>query len=1197
MNTRLFGRVGNSTAVARILRVTALLPLIGLAQHICEAQQPVVVIENNRQVTNSTTLNERIDETRKEYWTERVGYRIVKNNDYPLYTVLKAMAQALQKNPSLDVSTLKTIATDSYRALTEAPSAGLQGPGATGSAISSLISMQNPYVGAAVPVLTEMLTAGLKTQLDSLYANDPDGVRNIFLADGPDGLRNLWIQAQTDPKLRAVFDDLTLKQYGLKLWDIPMVNSDPDLDQRKAALKILGTPTQANLDRVPGELQNLIGQSREEFKQIMAQIKLQEAREASKQQQQARIDAFKAKVADQRAGLYLASTAVGFIDPKLGRTVGTIGEAYAKVAESVGLHQLKQMSTVMVTANFISAGMSLSSLMNSEPSTDQIILEQLAAIRKQIDSFRIEMHKRFDRIDEELNHLYLDMVANFGEVNRNVSKARQGIISLQTQLYRIEDRLGELDRRTQSYAQSLSRQMSDASLSYCLGTVDYVPGFVLTDQDYAKCAVAFTRAGTVISKLDVWGNHAINLSEDSVLVEELKRPLEQNLNFLWEVSSVKFGQRPVPFTMLANPVVWAANSNAYIQLVSRASPILSSDKATGELLQVGRELHDFIQVLGQPTPGTNGGTVTYRLLNRYLNDWRTLEHATTRFEVAYRDRVAKGYDPWGDVNQAKESSTADSWAFSTAPGGVPIDFVAPSIPACAGEAALGDISLATPPRMAKVIPYAFRIARELDLGTVSVCYSSPGWVGQWQQLGHEKWKEFRGKLAIRLRISFTAAAEIDKKLGRVVRAKEREHTKDRSPELTSLLISDVYADGGTDYLVACGAIDNQKGLNLAIARNECEDKRKGGLTAEDLKDGFRTVWQADGGLRAKYVDGAAEQGDKQVLTRDLEQVRALVESAYAGYREDLRLEVAAVMSGGTRDFEQEAEEKIPILEALRNVNGLKALLDAYVGLLLSESSKSDDSIALGLASVTSDQWVFQMKTAKGVRGFAKYPKTDTSRVLATLGIPSRVLSLRKLLDDRLTNGPEPLASIDSTLIALDSLRTLQIASALSKTHPCFSEVAEGNVPELPKVKATIKDSAIITSVRFRIETPQERTQPRLTNVLIGDHTKVFSELVETTTREEKGVVFDILLPGGLSFGQLRNGVIRMCQEYTAPLKEPSAQTITISLLSDGQNPIDYKTWDQVTLPPGSKVGVTLQTASEKSKKSATPGSAIQVRGK
>jgi hypothetical protein len=1144
-----------------------------LATKLAEGQQQSVIVIDNSQQVSSTVINDKVDENRKEYWTERLGYKIVKNNDYPLYLVLKATAQALAGDPSLERQTLTNIARDSYSALTEAPSSNVQGPGASGAAISSLISMQNPYIGAAAPVLNEMMVSALKLQLDSLYSNDPDAIRSKFLDDGPDGLRRLWVAAKNDPKLQAVFDDLTIRKYGLKLGDLPGINADPEFDQHTAALKTLENTEQFG---------TFFKESRDQLNQLVKQLKQQRMQQLSREGKQQQVDAFKAGIANQRAELYLASTALGFVDPKLGRTIGGVGEAYIKISESIGLHNLGQMSSVVVTANFLSAGLMLSSLMNSAPTADQLILDQLAQISRQIDSFRVEMHKRFDRVDEELNRVYVDMVANFTEVNRNVSKARQGIISLQTRLYTIQDKLNEINRRTQSYAQSLSKQMSDASLSYCLGTVDYVPGFVLSEQDYAKCAVAFTRAATVVAKLDVWANHAVNLTDDAIFTDELKRPLEENLNFLWEVSSAKFGQRPVPFVMLANPAVWAANSNAYIQLVSRARPILDSEKATGELIQVGKELHDFVQLLAQKSSGKAGTNITARLLARYLSNWRQLELATTRFEAAYRNTVTRGYDPWAGADQGKDSSTPESWTFTTAPGGAPIDLIPASMPACDGDPSLSGVALSTPPGLARKVPNSFRISSELGLGSLAVCYRDPAWVQQSQRLGHEDWKEFRGKLAVRIRISLIPNPPATKATSPMT---EDRAIKPASPDgsaTSMLLVANLYGAGGLEYLVQCGALNSKGALNTAILRQGCEKKRQNGLTTEDLKDGFATIWQSDEGLRSKFATVATEQESSESLNANLKSSRSLVESCFATHRRNLRLEVSTILLGGTGDFGQKAEEKMPMLEALRNIEGLKALLDAYVGLLLSESSRSSDTIAMALGDLTTSHWASRLDAIKDLRGFSKAPSNQISRVLTPIGVPQTVGSLRKFLEIQLSEGPQPIASIESTLTALESLRKLQIVTRVSKAHQCFSDVVEGSVSSADSATSPrLKDETIISSLRFDLNATSTAAVPTIINVLLGDRTRLLSELVGTTTTTKEHVSFEVPLPPRLTFKQFRSGIIRICEEYGSSLDHPVSQALTLSMILEGQSPTEYRTWNNITWPAARKVAVTLQESSEK----------------
>ena len=63
-----------------------------------------------------------------------------------------------------------------------------------------------------------------------------------------------------------------------------------------------------------------------------------------------------------------------------------------------------------MTGNVLGAVMNIeiSLFGDSEPSPEQMILEEIGKLRQEVNQLRIEMHDRFDRIDEELNEIYFD---------------------------------------------------------------------------------------------------------------------------------------------------------------------------------------------------------------------------------------------------------------------------------------------------------------------------------------------------------------------------------------------------------------------------------------------------------------------------------------------------------------------------------------------------------------------------------------------------------------------------------------------------------------------------------------------------------------------------------------------------------------------------------------------------------------------
>jgi hypothetical protein len=910
----------------------------------------------------------------REYWTERVGLRIAKGGDYEFYSAIRGISEAARNNPTLDARTLKSIASETLDYYDDPSKLPKPLPDSAVGGITSLISIGNPYLGAGTPVFLDVMSSELANQLQGLYPVDRDELRFRYLTEGPQGLRDIWDLAKKDPRIKSVVEDMVNKRFKVKakIDDTPMSTPDPDLVTYQAAIQSMSNPNIGPEDLAKA-FNSFAKAQNKKLEDLTKELKAFKFQAATAQQRQERIANFKQRMDEQRAFFYLAATSVGFINPSLGRTIGGVGDAFSKIAEAQGLYRLRQISSLRLTADVVSAGLLLTSLLNSGgPTADEIILEQLKAISQQIDEFRKEMHARFDHVDQSLSRMYIDLIANFNEVNQNIGRARQGIIGLQVQLLELQGQLGELDRRVQSYAQGLSSQMTSLDQAYCLEAEKY--GSELKFDQYVSCALSFASNGAVTAKNAVWTNQATNYLDDAALLGNLDRPIEQNLNFLWGLASARFDHRPGRYVTVANPVVWAANSNAYVRVIARTRPILASVGPTDNLIRAGEEVKASIQSLGQSQTSASG-TSRYTLFDRLIPDITyKYEHSQAdmvAFERAYQKTVLNGYDAWGDVNQQKDSSTQDTWTYSTAPGATPLDFV-PSIRPCSdSEKTFSGNPLSVPTKFASLVPYPYRMAQELGLGQVSACYQNPHWTEYARISGTDA---FSGKMTIDVVLSFTPTKTIGKNRKR---KKDDPQTKRNGivgsvqsgdPKTQeSFLITHRSATSTNKFTIDCVQKVPEGGgaLNTGIARKECVDKRSKG-TAADLAEALPSLW--DKNLSTTFIPGVSgEQGDPKKVTDDLTTTKKMVEHALEGHRNRLRKEVLDTIRGGAGTSDFIAEERVPVINDFRTIRALKTLLDAYLGLVLPRSLDTDEQLAAALGDLSLNNWAVEISRANGRR--------------------------------------------------------------------------------------------------------------------------------------------------------------------------------------------------------------------------------------
>ena len=808
-----------------------------------------------------------------------------------------------------------------------------------------------------------------------------------------------------------------------------MTAPDVDLQTYKAALSTFENPAVSPED-LKSAFKTFTEAQDKKFDNLNKELRKFAIAKATQEQKEQKINDFRAAIDDERAIFYLASSAAGIVDPTTGRVISGIGTAYTKIAEASGLYRLGQISSLRLTADVVSAGLLLTSMLgNSGPTADEMILQEIHQLSLQIDSFRQEMHQRFDRVDQSLSRMYVDLIANFNEVNRNIARARQGIVALQVQLVNLQGELGELDRRVQSYSQGLSSQVASNDQLLCLPGADGSFDYHLNPNQILACELSFTSSGSATAKSAVWNNLSSEYS-DELLETQLRRPIEENVNFLWGLAASRFNLRPVPSFTVANPVVWAGNSNNYVRLLSTSRPIFGKLGPTDELITSGGEINTAIKALGQSEMSGTKETLFDRLLPYFKYQLKRTDLDVAALEMAYQQQKMAGYDPWNGAEQQKDSSTSDSWTFATAPQATPLDMV-PSLSPCPdAKDVLSGAQLTAPTKLATWIPYPFRMAQELNLGRVNACYSSVHWTAYVQ-----KGDTWNGSLVFEVRLAFSLNTPVlkSKKAARKARAASSaavEQPKEFLIARRSATSANWFFDCGTRQV---------SGSFGKIPVVQCNRDHAKEFLPQDTAAALQQLWPD---WQNKFVTTASTEINAPAdITKDLEAIKTKVGASLADHRADLRHEIIAGINGQTGSPDFVAEEQTAVVKDFHIIHGLKSLIDAYAGLLLSHSIETDETVAAGLGSISPDNWAVEIsRMRKKEQGSRQHICEAASRVLFPLGLTIRSNRVQTLFDKHLGSGSEPYVLVETTLQNLKAVRVVQI---LSRSQP--------HIPVLPVV--------------------------------------------------------------------------------------------------------------------------------------------------
>ena len=151
-----------------------------------------------------------------------------------------------------------------------------------------------------------------------------------------------------------------------------------------------------------------------------------------------------------RSGAFIAATALGYVDSDLGKQFQAISSAAFQIDDAITnfkaavelSEDLTGAASLTLTGNFIGAALTVVGVFgNSGPTPEQIILQEIVALRKDVRNLRIEMHDRFGIVERRLAIMYSDLDASLKDLEvmlQTQNRTLEGIVTtlrtMQTQI-------------------------------------------------------------------------------------------------------------------------------------------------------------------------------------------------------------------------------------------------------------------------------------------------------------------------------------------------------------------------------------------------------------------------------------------------------------------------------------------------------------------------------------------------------------------------------------------------------------------------------------------------------------------------------------------------------------------------------------------------------------------------------------------
>ncbi|WP_283137945.1 hypothetical protein, partial [Rhizohabitans arisaemae] len=337
-------------------------------------------------------------------------------------------------------------------------------------------------------------------------------------------------------------------------------------------------------------------------------------------------------------GFKAATTVMGWFDKEAEKQTRYLSDAALKIANAINdflpviaakgfSDALFSLGSVVLTGNILGAvGALLPLFQAGQPSAEAQTLIELGKLRQEVNDLHIAMIKQFDAVNKNLNLIYTEMLARFGEVLR----LQQVTID---QLYQIQDQLHTIEQKVDVWSSEIIKALQNGALqdanTILNGYLRRASGKPVPTYEHYSTAASLVYSAAVERTMESPlipdpGGYADHLANPVALLD-LHRGTGGAAGFLSWYGKERY-KWPDQVAVVPNAAAWLSMANGYrhlsVENAAFASRLVATHgaavAATG--LAVNAAVQRFSQALDKP--GADG-TYTNALYRGLVADYKT----------------------------------------------------------------------------------------------------------------------------------------------------------------------------------------------------------------------------------------------------------------------------------------------------------------------------------------------------------------------------------------------------------------------------------------------------------------------------------------------------------------------------------------------------------------------------------------------
>lgn len=203
----------------------------------------------------------------------------------------------------------------------------------------------------------------------------------------------------------------------------------------------------------------------------------------------------------RRAGAFLATTALGLLEPEVGRQAEGVVSAAVEINRSIEAfdaasklgEEFAGSASLALTGNLVGSALSLVGVFSdSGPTPEELILQEIAALRRDIANLRVEMHERFDAVDARLDEIYERLDDGLRDLEAELQRTtKRSLLAIRESLVEIEARQATATSLLLNRTDLILARMSD-DLAPCLDNRN-MTALPLTKVEFRDCTLTLGR--------------------------------------------------------------------------------------------------------------------------------------------------------------------------------------------------------------------------------------------------------------------------------------------------------------------------------------------------------------------------------------------------------------------------------------------------------------------------------------------------------------------------------------------------------------------------------------------------------------------------------------------------------------------------------------------------------------------------------